>query len=64
MTETTTAPTKLEGPHRRRVSMYVSWSYPVEAGRELYELNNRYSAMWEVRRVAAPKYDGVMDRVD
>jgi len=44
--------------------MYVSWSYPAEAGRELYELNNRYSDMWEVRRVAYPKYEGVMDRVD
>jgi len=41
----------------RRVSMYISWSYPAEAGRELYELNNRYSAMWEVRRVAYPKYE-------
>jgi len=37
--------------------MYVSWSYPAEAGRELYELNNRYSAMWEVRRVAYPRYE-------
>jgi hypothetical protein len=56
MTETTIAPRKREGS-RRRVSMYVSWSYPAEAGRELYELNNRYSAMWEVRRVAYPKYE-------
>jgi hypothetical protein len=53
MTETTTAPRKREGT-QRRVSMYVSWSYPAEAGRELYELNNRYSA----------KVQGVMDRVD
>ena len=37
--------------------MYVPWSYPAEAGRELYELNNRYSAMWEVRRVAYPRYE-------
>jgi hypothetical protein len=44
--------------------MYVSWSYPAEAGRELYELNNRYSAMWDSRRVAYPKYEEVMDRVD
>jgi hypothetical protein len=56
MTETTIAPRKREGS-RRRVSMYVSWSYPAEAGRELYELNNRYSAMWEVRRVSYPKYE-------
>jgi hypothetical protein len=64
MTATSTAPRKLEGTHRRRVSMYVSWSYPAEAGRELYELNNRYSAMWGSRRVAYPKYEEVMDRVD
>jgi len=56
MTDTTVTPRKREGT-RRRVSMYVSWSYPAEAGRELYELNNRYSAMWEVRRVAYPKYE-------
>src|SRR6185437_1899773 len=56
MTETTVAPRKRDDAHRR-VSMYVSWSYPAEAGRELYELNNRYSTMWEVRRSAYPKYE-------
>jgi hypothetical protein len=39
--------------------MYVSWSYPAESSRELYELNNRYSAMWEVRRTAYPKYEEI-----
>ena len=56
MTETNIALRRQDGSGRR-VSMYVSWSYPAEAGRELYELNNRYSAMWEVRRVAYPKYE-------
>jgi len=56
MTETTVVSRKREGS-RPRVSMYVSWSYPAESSRELYELNNRYSAMWEVRRVAFPRYE-------
>jgi hypothetical protein len=56
MSETTVAPRKREGSHRR-VSMYVSWSYPAEVGRELYELNNRFSAMWEVRRTSYPRYE-------
>jgi hypothetical protein len=63
MTETSPAPRKLEGTHRR-VSICVSWRYPAEAGRELCELNNRYSSMLEVRRVAYPKYEWVMGRVD
>jgi hypothetical protein len=58
MTQTNLAPRKREGSGPR-VSMYTSWSYPAEAGRELYELNNRYSAMWEVRRVAYPRYEGM-----
>jgi hypothetical protein len=42
---------------RRRVSIYVSWSYPAEAGRNPAELNNRFSTMTEVRRVAWPAYE-------
>lgn len=56
MTDTSVVSRQQDGS-RNRVSMYVSWSYPAEASRELYELNNRYSAMWEVRRVAYPKYE-------
>jgi len=44
-------------PGRRRVSMYVSWSYPAEAGRNIQELDNRFSTMTEVRRVAWPAYE-------
>ena len=44
-------------PGRRRVSIYVSWSYPGEAGRNTAELDNRYSTMTEVRRVAWPSYE-------
>jgi hypothetical protein len=44
-------------PGRRRVSMYISWSYPAEAGRNPSELDNRFSTMTEVRRVAWPAYE-------
>lgn len=44
-------------PGRRRVSIYVAWSYPAEAGRNVQELDNRFSTMTEVRRVAWPSYE-------
>ena len=44
-------------PGRRRVSIYISWSYPAEAGRNPSELDNRFSTMTEVRRVAWPAYE-------
>ena len=42
----------------RRVSVYVAWSYPGEAGRDVTELDNRFSTMTEVRRVLWPTYEG------
>jgi hypothetical protein len=44
-------------PGKRRVSMYVAWSYPGEAGRDVAVMDNRYSTMTEVRRVAWPAYE-------
>lgn len=44
-------------PGKRRMSIYVSWSYPGEAGRNPAELDNRFSTMTEVRRVAWPAYE-------
>ena len=44
-------------PEKRRVSMYVAWSYPAEAGRDVGQLDNRFSTMTEVRRVAWPAYE-------
>ncbi|MES9519013.1 hypothetical protein [Streptomyces capoamus] len=44
-------------PGGRRVSIYVSWSYPAEAGRDPAQLDNRFSTMTEVRRVAWPAYE-------
>src|SRR5436190_19319881 len=42
---------------RRRVSIYVAWSYPAEANRDTAVLDNRFSTMTEVKRVAWPAYE-------
>jgi hypothetical protein len=44
-------------PGRRRLSIYISWSYPAEANRDTAELDNRFSTMTEVRRVTWPAYE-------
>ena len=44
-------------PGRRRVSVYVSWSFPAEANRDVDELDNRFSTMTEVRRVEWPSWE-------
>ncbi len=44
-------------PGKRRVSVYVTWSYPGEANRDITELDNRFSTMNEVRRVGWPEYE-------
>ena len=45
-------------PGKRRVSIYWTWSYPWETNRDTTELDNRFSTMTEVRRVAWPAYEG------
>ena len=42
---------------RRRFTIYWTWSYPWEANRDVTELDNRFSTMTEVRRVAWPRYE-------
>jgi hypothetical protein len=42
---------------RRRISIYWTWSYPWEAQRDPAGLDNRFSTMTEVRRVAWPSYE-------
>ena len=44
-------------PGKRRFSIYWTWSYPWEANRDVAELDNRFSTMTEVRRVAWPAYE-------
>src|SRR5204862_6848338 len=45
-------------PGKRRFSIYWTWSYPWEANRDLTELDNRFSTMTAVRRVAWPRFEG------
>ena len=40
-----------------RFSIYWTWSYPWEANRNVAELDNRFSTITEVRRVAWPNYE-------
>jgi hypothetical protein len=42
---------------QRRFSVYWTWSYPWESNRDVSELDNRFSTMTEVRRVAWPAYE-------
>src|SRR5438477_11314539 len=44
-------------PGKRRISIYWTWSYPWEANRDVTKLDNRFSTMTEVRRVAWPAYE-------
>lgn len=44
-------------PGTKRFSVYWAWSYPWEANRDLTELDNRFSSITEVRRVAWPAYE-------
>lgn len=44
-------------PGKRRVSMYVAWSYPAEANADPTVIDNRFSTMTEVRRVGWPEYE-------
>ena len=42
---------------RRRFSVYISWSYPGEANRDVTIMDNRFSTMTEVRRVLWPDFE-------
>src|SRR3954453_19995512 len=44
-------------PGRRRVSIYVAWSFSAEVGRNTAELDNRFSTMTEVRRAEWPSWE-------
>jgi hypothetical protein len=43
---------------RRRISIYWTWSYAWESNRDVASMDNRFSTMTEVRRVAWPAYEG------
>jgi hypothetical protein len=42
---------------KRRISIYWTWSYPWESNRDIADMDNRFSTMTEVRRVAWPAYE-------
>jgi hypothetical protein len=42
---------------KRRFSIYITWSYPAEANKDLTQLNNRFSSMTEVRRAGWPAFE-------
>lgn len=44
-------------PGKPRVSIYWTWSYPWEANRDITQMDNRFSTITEVRRVAWPSYE-------
>jgi hypothetical protein len=44
-------------PGKRRVSVYITWSYPGEANRNIAEMDNRFSTINEVRRVGWPNFE-------
>ena len=44
-------------PGKRRFSIYWTWSYPWEANQDVSVMDNRFSTMTEVRRVAWPEYE-------
>src|SRR6201997_2740774 len=44
-------------PGKRRLSIYWTWSYPWESQRDPAAMENRFSTMTEVRRVAWPNYE-------
>jgi hypothetical protein len=44
-------------PGKRRLSIYWTWSYPWEAGRDPAAMENRFSTITEVRNVLWPEYE-------
>ena len=44
-------------PGKRRFSIYWTWSYPWEAGRDPAAMENRFSTITEVRNVLWPAYE-------
>src|ERR1700744_184979 len=45
----------------RRVLFYFSWSRPAEAGAPLAVIDDRFPAVFELRRLFYPKFEGLAD---
>jgi hypothetical protein len=48
----------------RRVLLYFSWSRPAEIGAPLAVIDDRFPAVFELRRLFYPKFEGLADRDD
>ncbi|WCM28600.1 hypothetical protein NDN01_06665 [Sphingomonas sp. QA11] len=48
---------------KRRVLIYFAWSYPAETSAPLDEIDDRFPALFELRRLFYPKYEGLSDEV-
>src|SRR5271154_5329633 len=48
--------------HSRRVLLYFSWSRPAETGAPLTVIDDRFPAVFELRRLFYPKFEGLVDR--
>ena len=45
-----------------RVLLYFAWSHPAEAGAPLTVIDDRFPAVFELRRLFYPKYEGLADQ--
>jgi hypothetical protein len=46
---------------RRRIGMYFAWDRAAETGAALGDLNNRFPALYELRRLFWPRYESLAD---
>src|ERR1700728_3637373 len=46
----------------RRVLLYFAWSRPAETGAPLAVIDDRFPAVFELRRLFYPKFEGLADR--
>ena len=43
----------------RRIGMYFAWDRPAETGPSFGDLNNRFPALYELRRLFWPRYEAL-----
>ncbi len=48
----------------RQVLLYFAWSRPAEAGAPLADIDDRFPAVFELRRLFYPKFEALSDRAD
>ena len=48
--------------HNRQVLLYFAWSRPAETGAPLAVIEDRFPAVFELRRLFYPKFEGLSDR--